>query len=153
MTSWRLAGGGMVARTMGTAAIAAAFTFAPAHAASPEDAIGLWKTEAKNGQIEIVRCGNSICGKLISSQGLSTNPDLRDTNNKDQAKRSRKLKGLQILSGFKRDGDKWSGGSIYNPEDGGTYKATITPESADKLKLKGCIVWPLCKTQTWTRIR
>jgi hypothetical protein len=54
---------------------------------------------------------------------------------------------------FPRSNDGWEGGSIYNPEDGGTYKATITIADADTLKLKGCIVWPLCKTQTWKRLR
>ncbi len=124
-----------------------------AHAASPDSVIGTWRTPAKNGTVEISACGNSICGKLINSENIAKNPDLRDVNNKDEAKRSRKLKGLQIVGGFTRDGDKWSNGSIYNPEDGGTYKATITPTGADSLKLKGCIVWPLCKTQTWTRIK
>ncbi len=41
----------------------------------------------------------------------------------------------------------------YNGDDGGTYKATITPIDADHLKVRGCIVWPLCKTQTWMRVR
>jgi len=78
---------------------------------------------------------------------------MRDINNKDANLRSRKLMNLQIISGFTRESDGWSGGSIYNGEDGGTYKATVTPIDADHLKVKGCIIWPLCKSQTWTRIR
>lgn len=126
---------------------------APAAAADGDGAVGNWRTQARHGQVQIERCGASLCGKLVSSDNLRTNPDLRDINNKDEAKRSRRLKGLQILGSFQRDGDKWTNGSIYNPEDGGTYKATITQNGADTLKLKGCIVWPLCKTQTWTRIK
>ena len=103
--------------------------------------------------IEISECGQSICGKLVSSDGLKENPSLKDVNNKDESLRSRPLKNLTILKGFERKKDEWSGGSIYNAEDGGTYKATITMQDANHLKLKGCIVWPLCKTQTWTRIR
>jgi uncharacterized protein (DUF2147 family) len=45
------------------------------------------------------------------------------------------------------------GGTIYNADDGGTYQATVTPEGRDVLKVKGCIVWPLCKSQTWKRLR
>ncbi|HUD28917.1 MAG TPA: DUF2147 domain-containing protein [Novosphingobium sp.] len=128
--------------------------FTPAFAAADADSVvGTWRTPAKNGSVEIARCGGSICGKLLSSEHLRTNPDLRDVNNKDTAKRDRRLKGLQILGGFTLDKGTWTGGTIYNPEDGGTYKATITPAGADTLKLKGCIVWPLCKTQTWTRIK
>jgi uncharacterized protein (DUF2147 family) len=67
--------------------------------------------------------------------------------------RARELRGLQILQGFRWSSDSWSGGSIYNAEDGGTYGATVTMVDRDHLKLKGCIVWPLCKTQTWVRVR
>jgi uncharacterized protein (DUF2147 family) len=132
---------------------AGAAMLTPAHAAEGDSVVGTWRTPAKNGSVEIARCGGSICGKLLSSEHLRTNPDLRDIANKDTTKRDRRLKGLQILGGFTLDKGVWTGGSIYNPEDGGTYKATITPAGADTIKLKGCIVWPLCKTQTWTRIK
>ncbi|CDO35541.1 MULTISPECIES: DUF2147 domain-containing protein [Novosphingobium] len=137
-----------------TVAFVAAIVAAPvtASAAAPESVLGMWRTPSKHGVVEIVRCGTSICGKLLESDNIRSNPDMRDENNKDEGKRNRRLKGLQILGGFDRDSAKWTGGTIYNPEDGGTYKATITPAGADTLKLKGCIVWPLCKTQTWTRI-
>lgn len=126
---------------------------AAAAAASPEAAIGRWRTETRNGVVEIASCGGSICGTLVTSDGIRANPDLRDSKNKDESLRGRKLAGLQILGGFTRTADGWDGGKIYNAEDGGTYKATVTAAGADRLKVKGCIVWPLCKTQNWTRIR
>ncbi|MCJ2183376.1 DUF2147 domain-containing protein [Novosphingobium sp. 1949] len=125
----------------------------PALAANADSVLGSWRTPSRHGEVEISRCGASICGRLMNSDHIKTNPDLRDVNNKDESQRSRRLKGLQIVGGFTRDGDKWKNGTIYNPEDGGTYKATITPDGPDSLKLKGCIVWPLCKTQTWVRIK
>lgn len=135
------------------ASIAGPIAVGQAWAADANSVIGSWRTPSKHGVVEIERCGGSICGKLVSSDNIQKNPDLKDINNKDTSKRDRKLKGLQMLGGFKQDGGEWSGGTIYNPEDGGTYKATVTPTGADSLKLKGCIVWPLCKTQTWTRIK
>lgn len=60
---------------------------------------------------------------------------------------------MQILGGFARGDGVWTGGTIYKADDGGTYKATVTPLDADHLQVKGCIVWPLCKSQTWTRLR
>ena len=126
---------------------------AAAAAVSPDSAIGRWRTETRNGIVEVERCGGSICGKLVSSDGLRTNPNMQDINNKDVGLRGRRLMNLQIISGFTRESDGWSDGSIYNGEDGGTYKATVTPVDADRLKIRGCIMWPLCKTQTWTRIR
>ncbi|VWX54355.1 DUF2147 domain-containing protein [Novosphingobium sp. 9U] len=124
-----------------------------ASAAGTDSVVGKWRTPSKHGVVEIAKCGASLCGRLVDSDHIRTNPELQDVNNKNTAQRSRRLKGLQILGGFKASGSQWDGGTIYNPEDGGTYKATITPAGADTLKLKGCIVWPLCKTQTWTRIR
>jgi uncharacterized protein (DUF2147 family) len=126
---------------------------AAAAAVSPDAAVGRWRTETRNGIVEVERCGASICGKLVSSDGLRTNPDMRDINNKDVALRGRKLMNLQLLGGFTRGDGEWTGGTIYNGEDGGTYKATVTPTDADHLKVRGCIIWPLCKSQTWTRVR
>ena len=136
----------------GAVLVSAAMLASPALAAAPEAVLGKWQTPSRHGVVEIARCGGSICGHLIESDGLRANPDLRDVKNKDASKRTRKVKDLQMLGGFSREADKWSGGWIYNPEDGGTYKATISPADNRTLKLKGCIVWPLCKTQTWTRL-
>ena len=126
---------------------------AAAAAMNPDSAIGRWRTQTRNGIVEVERCGTSICGKLVTSDGLRENPNRLDSNNKNPALRSRRLMGLQILGGFTRGDGEWSGGTIYNGEDGGTYKATVTPLDADHLKVKGCIIWPLCKSQTWTRVR
>ena len=122
-------------------------------AVNPDVALGRWRTETKNGIVEVERCGGSICGKLVGSDGLKANPNLLDTRNKDASLHGRRLMGLQILSGFTRGDGQWTGGTIYNGDDGGTYKATVTPTDADHLKVRGCIIWPLCKSQTWTRIR
>lgn len=120
---------------------------------SSDVVVGRWRTEVRNGIVEIARCGSSICGRVVDSDGLKANPNLLDANNKDAALRTRRVRGLQILQGFAWKSGAWAGGTIYNAEDGGTYKATVTPDGADRLKMKGCIVWPLCKTQTWTRLR
>jgi uncharacterized protein (DUF2147 family) len=114
--------------------------------------LGRWRTEIRHGVVEIARCGPSICGKLVDSDGLKANPNLLDINNKDARMRTRRLMGVQMLQGFTWKDGAWNGGTIYNGEDGGTYKATVTPITNNQLKLKGCIVWPLCKTQTWTRL-
>jgi uncharacterized protein (DUF2147 family) len=124
---------------------------------SPAAVAGKWETPTKHGVVEIVACGPSICGRLVESDGLRANPQLRDVHNKDTAQNGRPLKGLLMLQGFAattvNGKEGWDGGTIYNPDDGGTYKGTITMVDADTLKLRGCIVWPLCKSQTWKRVR
>ncbi|UZK64853.1 DUF2147 domain-containing protein [Sphingomonas sp. M1-B02] len=127
-----------------------------ASAPAPQDAtaaVGRWKTETRNAVVEIQRCGASICGRILTSDALRTNPNLQDARNRDAALRSRKLRGLQILGGFKQQGNGWTGGKIYNAEDGKTYGADISLADANTLKLRGCVFKPLCKTQTWTRMR
>lgn len=118
-----------------------------------QEVTGLWQAERGGGLIQISRCGPNLCGKLVTSDAIKANPDLRDLKNKDPALRGRPLKNLQILSGFSGGPQTWTGGTIYNSLDGGAYSGTITLASPDALKLKGCIVAPLCKTQTWTRVK
>lgn len=119
---------------------------------SSDDAVGRWKTQTDNGIVEIMKCGASICGRLTTSDQLRANPDLLDGRNKDPSQRTRRLSGVSILSGFTQSKNGWTGGTIYNGQDGGTYKATATVIDSNHLKIKGCIVWPLCKTQIWTRV-
>ena len=135
-----------------TAMIAAATTLV-AGSAFAADVTGLWATPSNGGQVEIARCGNSLCGKLVTSDPIKTDPGRKDAKNKDEAQRNRPLKNLQMLYDFTGGPTKWTGGKVYNPEDGGTYSGTIELLGDNQLKLKGCIVAPLCKTQKWTRIR
>jgi len=125
---------------------------AAAATASPDTVVGRWRTETRNGIVEITRCGSSLCGNLVTSDGIAASPALKDTNNKDEKLRNRTLKGLPMLWGFRFDAGTWAKGNVYNAEDGGTYSATITTADANTLKLKGCIVWPLCKNQVWHRV-
>ena len=137
-----------------TTAFAAAFVLAaaaPAFAASPID--GLWKTPTREGQVQIYDCAGALCGKLVTSLGLKENPGLKDEKNKDESQRGRPLKDLLMLQGFSGGPVQWKGGSVYNPDDGGVYKGSIKMIGPDELKLTGCIVFPLCKTQTWTRVK
>ncbi len=121
---------------------------------APADAVaGQWRTETRNGVVDVERCGETICGRLIRSTGLDANPALTDLNNSDPKLRARPLKGLLITSGFTLRQGVWSGGAIYNAQDGRTYRGTVTPVDADHLKVRGCIFAPLCKTEIWTRLR
>ena len=136
-----------------TTLIAAAALAALASPAFASDVTGLWATPTNGGQVEIGRCGNSLCGKLVTSQHIKEDPSLKDIRNKDAAQRGRTLKNLQMLYDFTGGPNKWTGGKVYNPDDGGTYSGTIEMLSDNQLKLKGCIVAPLCKTQVWNRVR
>ena len=51
----------------------------------------------------------------------------RDRNNPDESKQNEPLVGLSMLKGFDHVGEnKWANGTIYDPENGRTYKCEIT---------------------------
>ncbi len=120
----------------------------PALAATPE---GVWRTPGRGGRVELRACGPALCGRLLTTIGIAANPALSDGKNRNPALRTRLLKDLQIVQGFTGGPTEWTGGTVYNPVDGGTYRGKIVMVGDDQLKLTGCIVFPLCKTQTWTR--
>lgn len=123
----------------------------PSVAAGAGSPVGVWLTPDDHGQIEVFPCGGKLCGKILTSDRLKANPGLTDSANKDPALRGRPLRGLVIMTGFNGGPARWTGGAIYRPQDGGVYQGTIDLVDAGTLKLKGCVVAPLCQTQTWKR--
>lgn len=130
----------------------AALASAIATGALAADVTGTWLTPTDGGQVQITPCGASVCGRLMTGAQIKANPGVKDEKNKNTALRARTLKGLMLLEGFKGSGGAWSGGTIYNPDDGNTYKATLKLTGPDTLQVKGCVVAPLCKTQVWKRV-
>lgn len=119
--------------------------------------LGTWRTPERGGLIEVTACDGGprdkgLCGKIVGGNKDVPAAEQVDRLNKNPALRSRPLFGMFVFRGLKPVGKTWTG-AIYNPEDGGTYQATITLKSANALTVRGCIVWPLCKTQTWARLK
>ncbi|ADL00937.1 DUF2147 domain-containing protein [Brevundimonas subvibrioides] len=139
-------------RPLALAALAMSTLAAPAMAQST-DPTGLWQTPTNGGQVRIARCGQALCGTLVTSNNIRSNPGLLDENNSNRALRTRTIRNVQLLSGFTGGPTEWRGGQVYNPEDGRTYRGTITLTNPNTLNLRGCVVAPLCRNQTWTRVR
>lgn len=134
-------------------AIVAALTAAAPAVAQTSTLVGAWKSPTRGGVIAIAVCGATVCGKLVDGDDLRAVPDATDIRNRNAALRARPLKGLLLLQGFTGGPERWVGGTVYNPDDGGTYSGAITRIDADHLRLKGCIIFPFCKTEVWTRVR
>ncbi len=138
--------------------------FAPAilFAASGDDILGIWNNEEKDGRIEIFKCHEKYCGRIVwakepnypagSTEGMPGTPRV-DYHNPDPAKRSRLILGLQIVNGFSFVGDnQWKGGTVYDPKSGNTYRGKMTLVSPDRLELRGFIGVPFFgRTTTWTK--
>src|SRR5579883_2738037 len=130
-------------------AIALAGTAESAAAAAVD---GLWQGPIRHVVVRVESCGESICGYIVTSDRLKVTPDLPDEKNKDPKLRSRPVKGLALFYNLKGGPPKWSGGHIYNPDDGNTYTGSVELVGDDKLVLKGCVLGFLCKSQHWFRI-
>lgn len=128
-----------------------------ANASIPPSPIGVWATEKGSAHVKIEDCGGKLCGSLIwlkeplNQQGK----DKIDSHNPDPTLRTRKILGLPLLNDFVSDGDGtvWSGGTIYNPDDGKTYSCKLTMQDRKTMKVRGYVgISLLGKTQVWSRV-
>jgi uncharacterized protein (DUF2147 family) len=114
--------------------------------------VGNWLTEQRNGIIQIsVAEDGTYQGRIVGGN----EPQRVDQHNPDQAKRSHSLLGQIIFQGMKYDGDgKWSGGTIYDPDSGRSYKCRVEQLDQDRLQVRGFIGFALLgRSQVWMRYR
>ena len=143
------------ARQLAAAIVALVAGFAAVHVTQAGGPEGRWLTQKKDGVVEIYRCADAVCGRLLwfEKQALQDNPRALDLNNPSAPLRNRSLCGLVILWGFKPDGpDHWSGGSAYDPDSGNTYSGEMTMKADGHLSLRGYIGISLFgRSEEWTR--
>jgi uncharacterized protein (DUF2147 family) len=128
-----------------------------AAAAQANTVLGEWATQGYAARVQIGACEQAperLCGKIVwlweslDRQGRPTT----DSRNPDAARRAAPLVGLQMLSDFSPTRPRtWSGGHIYNPEDGRTYSATLTLRGPDVLEVEGCVLI-VCSRQVWRKL-
>lgn len=120
-----------------------------AFAQNADPILGKWQNPSGEGKIEIYKKGDKYLGKLYWIKDANK----KDEKNPDAKLRNRKIQGLEILSGFTRDGQNYSGGQIYDPKSGKTYSCKMTVKGPDKLDIRGYLgVSLLGRTETWKRI-
>ena len=129
---------------------------APLAAAFAQDVVGKWKLDDGSAIVEVYKQGDAFNGKIVWLQD-PTEPDgspAVDTNNPDAKLRSRKLIGLNMLSGLKKSGAEYTGGSIYDPGNGKTYNCSMTVQG-DVLKVRGSLDKRglLGRTMDWYRVK
>ena len=134
--------------------ILVAFPFAASFA---QDVTGKWKLEDGTAIVEVYRSGDVFNGKIVwlADPTEDDGSPAVDSNNPDKALRSRKLIGLNMLSGLKETGkNEYSGGSIYDPGNGKTYNCSMKVEG-DVLKVLGSLDKKglLGRTMDWFRVK
>ena len=127
-----------------------------------DSVLGLWNNEEHDAIIEIYRCGEKYCGRVIWIKELTYSINVQnrkageprmDDNNPDPKLRNRPIIGLTIMKDFKYGGESsWAGGTVYDPKNGKTYRGSMTLISRNQMKLRGFVIFPLFgRTTTWTR--
>lgn len=124
----------------------------PAYAAPVP--VGLWRMDSGKAEIRISDCGGAPCATLASLRKPNDKQGQpkRDKRNPDPALRSRPVLGVPLLTDMKAAGEGWTG-TFYNPDDGRSYAGAIEADGADTLKLRGCVIGILCKTQVLKRVQ
>lgn len=117
---------------------------------------GIWLHSNKRIQVKIAPCEEHLCGKIVWFKNPDDNEGapILDSENPDQAQRGQPLMGMRVLWGLVRSSpDKWTDGTIYNPDDGKTYNAHITMADPDTLNVRVYVLLPLLgTTKIWTRV-
>ncbi len=130
--------------------------------------LGVWATDpdGEGGQahIEIYSDGDRYSGKVVwlekpvytaeDEDGEEGEPKV-DKKNPDEALQSRPIMGMVLMEGFRYDGKGlWHKGTIYDPDNGKTYKCKVRLTEDGILKVRGFIGFSLIgRTSEWTRVQ
>jgi len=115
---------------------------------------GLWYNDIKSAKVLITKESNGkFYGKVVwLKEPLKNGKPKVDELNADEKLRSRPRLGLPVLADFVKDGDdKYTDGTIYDPNNGKTYSCKIT-YNGKTLAIRGYIGISLFgRTTTWSR--
>lgn len=122
---------------------------------SANEIIGVWETEAKDGRMEIYKCGDRYCGKMLWGEAI-VNEDgssKKDTKNPDPNLRSRDLVGSTTLTNLIYEKNIFDEGKIYDPSTGKTWNCYIKIKG-NSMEFTGYLGFKwLGQTLNWYRIK
>ncbi|KQT42945.1 hypothetical protein ASG43_15455 [Aureimonas sp. Leaf454] len=104
---------------------AALLAFASSSASAEEPILGKWRAPG-GGIVEVTNCGGAYCATVVSGR--------------HKGKTAGRMNGSEGTYE----------GTVTDPRDDRSYSGRAAVDG-DVLKLKGCALKVLCKTQTWTR--
>lgn len=112
--------------------------------------IGYWMTSQSIVLTE--KCEIELCATIeyIFIGDEKDQKSITDTKNRDRSLRERSIVGINLISGFKyiEDVKKLSGGRIYDPGRGRTFKSNIYLLENGNLKVEGCLL-NVCGHEVW----
>ncbi|MGY5849685.1 DUF2147 domain-containing protein [Salegentibacter sp. F14] len=103
-----------------------------------------------NSIIEIYQEGGEVAGKVVR---IMKEEDRDQTCDKCSGElKDKPIEGLEVISGFEKDGEHYTGGILIDPKSGKEYKGKIwlDEEDPNKLNVRGYVAF-FYKTKTWER--
>ena len=125
-------------------------TFAP----GADSIAGTWLTRKGDARVKIYREGGEFLGKLVwlrQPNGDNGLPAV-DDKNPDPRLRGQPILGLVIIHAVYKGLNLWKG-TVYDADNGDTYRCTLSLAGPDSLRLRGYLGIPLFgRTETWKRV-
>ena len=116
----------------------------------PMSMIGYWLTS--QSIVQVKECDQNLCAiiEVIFVDDGTAQESILDNNNKNKSLRKRSLVGINLISDFvyKEGALKLSGGKIYDPGRGRTFKANMYLLQNGNLKVEGCLL-RMCGHEEW----
>ena len=113
-----------------------------ASAAMADPVLGTWKTQVDDGayaHVKMTKCGSSICGTI--ARAFKGGSEIKTKNI-----------GKKLVWDMKPQGNgAYKSGKIWQPSTDKIYSSKMAL-SGNTLKVSGC-VGPICKKQTWSRVK
>lgn len=140
-----------ITRLFATASLLLMLGGVPAFASS---APGTWAMKNGKVTVRVSDCGSGLCGRIVALKEPISKIDGKpkiDRENPNPSLRKRPVIGLSVLVSMKAAGQNTWKGAIYNPDDGKTYTGTVKLQG-NTMKVQGCVMQVLCKTNTFVRV-
>lgn len=126
---------------------------------NPDAILGRWESVQKNLIVEIYKQDNAFKARIVwfhdADDTITPVEQRLDIKNPNKALRSRKIIGMDVLSGLIYDAkqNRWEKGRIYDSSSGKTWDATVWLIDAGNLNVRGFYLVRLFgKTLSFTRI-
>ena len=113
----------------------------------------LWFNDVKDAKIQIYKATDGkFYGKIVwLKEPLKNGKPKLDDNNPNKNVQKQQMVGLVILKGFQKDGDKYTDGTIYDPQNGKTYDCKMS-YNGKTLAIRGFIGFSLFgRTTVWEK--
>ncbi len=117
--------------------------------------LGQWYTEGKAALIEFSKNENGYFGKVLWLQDKLNNGKREiDKNNENPQFRKRPILGIQLIWSLHYQDGIWTGGWLYDPESGKTFRCLIKKKDSSTLEVRGYLGMPsFGRSVYWTRVQ